>query len=67
MKPLPTHSLRHTYVVLLMEAKADIKYIQKQLGHVRFLITVDVYAYISNKTKKKNTERVDSRLNDVFK
>nr|WP_231687565.1 tyrosine-type recombinase/integrase [Bacillus sp. FJAT-22090] len=61
------HSLRHTYVVLLMEAEADIKYIQKQLGHVRFLITVDVYAHISNKTKKKNTERVDSRLNDVFK
>jgi len=67
IKSLPIHSLRHTYVVLLMEAETDIKYIQKQLGHGSYQITADVYAHVSSKIKKKNTERVNSRLNDVFK
>ncbi|WP_342600778.1 tyrosine-type recombinase/integrase [Psychrobacillus sp. FSL H8-0483] len=66
-KALPIHSLRHTYVVLLMEAETDIKYIQKQLGHGSYQITADVYDHVSKKIKKKNTDRVNSRLNDVFK
>ena len=47
------HSLRHTYVVLLMEAETDIKYIQIQLGHGSYQITADVYAHVSSKIKKK--------------
>ena len=38
----PIHSLRHTYVVILLEDGADIKYIQKQLGHGSQQITSDV-------------------------
>ncbi|WP_342578667.1 tyrosine-type recombinase/integrase [Psychrobacillus sp. FSL K6-2843] len=63
----PIHSLRHTYVVNLLEAGADIKYIQKQLGHGSQQITSDVYAHLSKKMNKKNTEQVNERLNDVFK
>ncbi|WP_277585798.1 integrase [Psychrobacillus antarcticus] len=50
-----------------MEAETDIKYIQKQLEHGSYQITADVYAHVSSKINKKNTERVNSRLNDVFK
>lgn len=63
----PIHSLRHTYVVILLEAGADIKYIQKQLGHGSQQITSDVYAHLSKKMNKKNTDQVNERLNDVFK
>ncbi|MEX3712876.1 tyrosine-type recombinase/integrase [Cytobacillus horneckiae] len=30
---LPIHSLRHTHAVLLLEAGADMKYVQERLGH----------------------------------
>ena len=63
----PIHSLRHTYVVILMEAGVDLKYIQQQLGHGSQQITNDVYVHLSKKLKKKNTDQVNSRLNDVFK
>lgn len=67
LKSYPIHSLRHTYVVLLMEADVDLKYIQGQLGHGSQQITNEVYVHLSKKLKKKNTEQVNSRLNDVFK
>jgi integrase len=67
LNPYPIHSLRHTYVVLLLEAGTDIKYIQKLLGHGSYQITADVYAHVSKKMNKKNTEQVNLRLNDVFK
>jgi len=31
--PLPIHSLRHTHAVLMLEAGADMKYLQERLGH----------------------------------
>lgn len=58
IKSLPIHSLRHTYVVLLMEAETDIKYIQKQLGHGSNQITADVYTHVSNKIKKHRTSQL---------
>ena len=46
---LPIHSLRNTHAVLLLEAGADIKYIQERLGHGSIQITADVYSHISKK------------------
>ncbi|WP_411734946.1 site-specific integrase [Paenibacillus sp. M2] len=42
---LTIHSLRHTYAVVMLEAGADIKFVQEQLGHGSVQITSDVYAY----------------------
>ncbi|WP_374955118.1 tyrosine-type recombinase/integrase [Paenibacillus sp. PCH8] len=36
---LRIHSLRHTYAVLMLEAGADIKFVQEQLGHGSVQIT----------------------------
>ncbi|MCY9582690.1 tyrosine-type recombinase/integrase [Paenibacillus alvei] len=46
MPALPIHSLRHTYAVLMLEAGADMKFIQEQLGHGSIKIISDVYAHI---------------------
>ena len=38
------HSLRHTYASLAIAAGADVKTLQKQLGHATATITLDTYA-----------------------
>lgn len=52
---IPIHSLRHTHADLLLEASADMKYVQERLGHVSIQITSDVYAHISKKIEKDTT------------
>ncbi|WP_307894485.1 tyrosine-type recombinase/integrase [Bacillus swezeyi] len=42
-------ALRHTHAVLLLESGADMKYIQKRLGHKSMVVTADVYSHISKK------------------
>jgi len=37
------HSLRHTYASLLLAAGAPPQYVQQQLGHSHYAITVDLY------------------------
>jgi integrase len=51
------HSLRHSYAVLMLEAGADITFIQEQLGHESAKITYDVYAHISKKLEKRNIDK----------
>lgn len=57
IKPLPIHSLRHTHAVLMLEAGADMKYLQERLGHGSYQITADVYSHVSQwrKTIRINT------------
>ena len=40
------HDLRHTYASLMAEAGAPPKYVQKQLGHSSFQVTMDVYSHL---------------------
>ena len=37
------HDLRHTYVMLLTNEEIDVKTISNSLGHLKTIITVDVY------------------------
>ncbi|UYT03345.1 site-specific integrase [Heyndrickxia coagulans] len=57
--PLPIHSLRHTHAVILLEAGADLKYIQERLGHGSIQITSDVYSHISKKIEREKIEKFD--------
>lgn len=56
---LRIHSLRHTYAVLMLEAGADIKFVQEQLGHGSVQITSDVYAHISKKLEKRSMDKYE--------
>lgn len=57
---LPIHSLRHTYAVLMLEAGADMKFVQEQLGHSSSQITSDIYAHISKKLEMRNMSKFES-------
>lgn len=50
------HSLRHTHATMLLEAGANIKDIQKRLGHSKISTTLDTYSHV---TKKIETETVN--------
>ncbi|MCC0701835.1 MULTISPECIES: site-specific integrase [unclassified Clostridioides] len=45
------HSLRHTHATMLLEAGANIKDIQKRLGHNKIATTMDTYSHVTDKMK----------------
>ncbi|WP_127491387.1 site-specific integrase [Paenibacillus glycanilyticus] len=63
---LPIHSLRHTCAVLMLEAGADMKFVQEQLGHGSIQITSDVYSHISKKLEQRNMEKIDEYKDKIL-
>ena len=63
---LTIHSLRHTHVVLQMEAGADLKYIQERLGHGSYQVTADVYSHISKKIDEERNEKFEEYMQKVL-
>lgn len=43
----------------MLEAGADIKFVQEQLGHGSIRITSDVYSHISKKLEVRNMEKIE--------
>ncbi|WP_261133031.1 site-specific integrase [Bacillus sp. Marseille-Q3570] len=64
---VPIHSLRHTHAVLLLEAGADMKYVQERLGHGSVQITSDVYAHISKRIEKDTLGKYEEYMKNVYK
>jgi integrase len=53
------HDLRHTYASLLIQQGENIKYIQKQLGHSKPSVTLDIYAHLFNEENPEAAKKLD--------
>jgi integrase len=56
------HDLRHTFASLLIDQGENIKYIQKQLGHSKPTVTLDIYAHLFNDHNPEAAIRLDSKI-----
>lgn len=59
------HSTRHTHAVMLLEAGADMKFVQERLGHGSMQITSDVYAHVSKKIAARSIDKFDEYMKDI--
>lgn len=50
------HSLRHTHATLLIENGANMKDVQKRLGHSRLTTTMDTYTHATEKMSKDTVD-----------
>lgn len=57
LNPIRVHDLRHTHASLLFASGADMKYVQKRLGHARIETTMNIYTHV---TKDKKTENLSN-------
>lgn len=56
------HDLRHTYASLLLAKDMNIKYIQKQMGHASFEITMNTYAHLMPEVYEKSEKAINDLL-----
>lgn len=54
------HYLRHTHATLLIEAGANMKDVQKRLGHDNLATTMDIYSHVTNKMKNETVDIFES-------
>lgn len=60
------HDLRHTFVVLSLEAGIPLEHIQHDLGHESISITADIYAHITKKMRKKSKKKISEYMSNNF-
>jgi integrase len=60
MPPRPPHSLRHTYVSMLIDRGENMLYVRDQLGHSSIRITMDVYGHMVPGTRQMGAAKLDS-------
>ena len=56
------HDLRHSYASLLIDQGENIKYIQKQLGHSKPTVTLDIYAHLFEDENPDAAGRLDKKI-----
>ena len=56
-------SLRHTFVSILISQNVNPKYIQKQVGHGSYKVTMDIYGHIMSENYEQGVEALDNFLN----
>lgn len=53
------HSLRYTHTTFLLANGADIKYVQKRLGHKNIKETLDIYYQLTEQIRKNNKKFIE--------
>lgn len=65
LKRITLHGLRHTHCSLLFESGASIKAVQDRLGHKDIKTTMDIYAHVTDKQKKKVIDQFVNFMNEL--
>lgn len=60
------HSLRHTHTTMLLENGADIKDVQRRLGHKNIQVTLQIYAHVTEKMQNRTIEILNQMPADGF-
>jgi integrase len=58
------HSLRHTHATMLIENGANIKTVQRRLGHSKLSTTMDTYAHVTDKMKTEAVNILENIIAD---
>ena len=53
------HDLRHTFASLLIQQRANSKYIQETLGHGSISIALDIYSHLFEGDHRHQVSRLD--------
>ena len=59
---MTVHDLRHTAASLMVKAGANVKAVQRQLGHASAAMTLDVYADLFDDDLDELSERMGEML-----
>ena len=62
VKQIRFHDLRHTYASLLISKDLNFKYIQKQMGHSSFEVTMNTYAHLMPEVYEKSKIAIDELI-----
>ena len=57
------HALRHTHATVLIENGANMKDVQKRLGHAQLSTTMDIYVKATEKMEKETVNIFESAVN----
>ncbi|EJO5349510.1 site-specific integrase [Clostridium botulinum] len=63
--PFNFHSLRHTHATMLLESGANIKDIQKRLGHSKLATTMDTYSHVTKNLSEDSIARFESIISSI--
>ena len=63
---LTPHSLRHSYAAIAIKAGADVKILQRQMGHASASLTLDIYGFLFPERLGQVADAVDAERNSVI-
>lgn len=61
------HDLRHSYASMLIHQDANIKYVQKQLGHANVQMTLNIYSHLLPDAGQETINKMESLFEDKTK
>ncbi len=56
------HDLRHTFASLLIDQGENVVYIQKQLGHSKPTVTLDIYGHLMEKHRPEAAAKLENGI-----
>jgi site-specific recombinase XerD len=63
---LRLHDLRHTFAVLSLQARIDIKTLQENLGHHSAAFTLDQYAFVTSGMLQSAAYKLESKYINFY-